>query len=74
MQQEYVTYKGIPTITACEVQKQLELQQWILDPSSRPYTSTHHTGIIARSAGTEIKDKKSIVQKQLELQAMILGY
>lgn len=34
MQQEYVTYKGIPM---CEVQKQLELQQWILDPSLIPY-------------------------------------
>jgi hypothetical protein len=69
---ETIIYPG--TSEACNVKKQLEVQQWILDPSSRPYSSHYNNrnGLMSRSASAEVSNK-SIVQKQLELQQMILG-
>lgn len=67
--EETVTYKGIPT---CEIQKQLELQRWILDPSSIPYEN-RDSKLIARSAAAAEGTKKSNVEKQLELQRMIIA-
>ena len=72
MTQEYVKYDGIPSITACEIQKQIELQQWILDPTSIPYDKKD-TGLIGRSAGVQVSKPKSTVQKLLEVQQMVLG-
>jgi hypothetical protein len=56
----------------CFIQKSLELQQWILDPDSRPYTRNDNTALIARSASTENKNTKFTVAKQLDLQRLIL--
>lgn len=67
---ETITYPGIST---CVVQKQLELQEWIINPDSRPYESENK--LIARSAGVNNVEvqTKSTVEKQLELQRMIVG-
>jgi hypothetical protein len=78
---ETVTYKGIPsTSTSNIIAKTLELQQWIIDPSSRPYSTplVEEQKLIARSAGAsltngEVNKKQSLVEKQLELQRMVLG-
>ena len=72
---ETVTYKGIPSQT-CNVVESLELQRWIIDPSSRPYsTPFEEQKLLARSASLtngEVKNKQSIVEKQLELQRLII--
>ena len=71
---ETVTYKGIPT---CNVNKQLEVQRWILDPSSRPYPSASEKEqkLIARSAAKQI-EKRLTAEQCIELQKKILdnGY
>lgn len=72
MNSESVTYKGIQSNPTSNIAKLLELQSWIVNPSSRPYSDDKDTRLIARSAGTEIKGK-SIVQKQLELQSRIIS-
>ena len=73
---ETLTYKGIPSQTCNVVAKSLELQRWIIDPSSRPYsTPFEEQKLLARSASLtngEVKNKQSIVEKQLELQRLII--
>lgn len=76
MSEEYVTYKGIPN---CDVNKQLELQKWILDPSSRPYKESvnndnDNNKLVALSASSYSggEQKRSTVEIQLELQQKIL--
>ncbi len=75
---EYVVYnKGMPD-KRLTIEKCLELQQFILDPSSRPYSNRADNAnerLIARSAGKETQEEsssKSNIQKQLELQQMII--
>jgi|GEM_PF-4478729 hypothetical protein len=66
---ETVTYKGIPT---CNVAKSLELQRWIIDPSSRPYSAPEkEQKLIARSAVKTI-EKKLTAEQCIELQKRIL--
>jgi hypothetical protein len=67
---ETVRYNGVPK---CSVQKQLDIQRWILDPSSRPYNSPQDARLIARSASTEQTKKKYTVQDMLDLQQKMLG-
>jgi hypothetical protein len=73
---DYVTYKGIPTYN---VAKSLELQRWIIDPSSRPYSANASPGnrdqkLIARSAAKTVSEKpqRLTVEKSLELRRKIL--
>jgi hypothetical protein len=75
MNSSYVIYnqqqkKGL-TIDKC-----LELQQWILDPSSRPYVTAappEQKLIIRSAASTAAENMKFTVDKQLALQRMIIG-
>lgn len=73
---EYVVYndKPKPILT---IAKSLELQRWIIDPTSVPYDFSQNNAenrLIARSAaGSNNSEHKSVVQKQMELQKMILG-
>lgn len=72
MSEEYVTYQGLqdPKLT---LKKCLELQNWILDPDSRPYETKNQ--LVTRSAGIEINSapKKYLSPKeQLELTQRII--
>ena len=75
MTSEYVTYKA-PRDTLT-IEKSLEVMKWILDPDSRPYESNNNRNrdrLITRSAGTSNSNniEQNTVQKQLELQRLIL--
>lgn len=93
MTEEYVTYNGIPhkvlpkeqptttkKDTKSDLQKQLELQEAILNPQDAYYIlgdrptkqQTEEGKLIARSAASTEK-KKFTAQDQLELVQMILG-
>jgi hypothetical protein len=70
---ETVIYKGI---TTCNVNKQLELQQRILDPSLAPENNEQNQQkLIARSAAKQI-EKKLTAEQCIELQKKIIdsGY
>jgi hypothetical protein len=62
-------------------EQSIELQRWIIDPSSRPYerkNKQQEPKLVSRSAGSEYvtyqgTEPKCNVQKQLELQKRILG-
>ena len=82
---ERIIYKGISqSAEGLTFQKCLELQKMILDPTFKPYMRKDNNNcderdrLIARSASSSSinaeNEKKSIVQKQLELREMILGY
>jgi hypothetical protein len=66
----------MPTKNKITVGQSLELMQWIIDPSSRPYDSPkpEDNRLIARSGSMTIENeqKKSTVQKLLELQQFII--
>jgi hypothetical protein len=68
----YVTYKGIPS-SRLTIERSIELQKWILDPSSRPYDTEKEQKLIARSAAGTKVEKRLTVEKALELQQKILG-
>jgi hypothetical protein len=85
---ERIIYKGLSS-EGFTFQKYLELRSMILDPTFKPYmvrkdnnNNNYYDGrdrLIARSASSSHSintenEKKSIVQKQLELREMILGY
>jgi hypothetical protein len=67
-------------MSALTIDQSLELQRWILDPSSRPEKKQEkqQEKLVARSAGEYVTYKgttaepKCNVQKQLELQRMIV--
>lgn len=73
MTSETLTYQGIPK--ECTLQKQIDLQKYILDPSSIPYEKREQrNNLVARSAGTQVENKQTLsIQKALELQKKILG-
>ena len=77
MSGETIIYKAPPSsCNKLTIEKSLELQQWILDPDSRPYDKREPENdgkLIAHSAGAITEPTKTNVQKQLELQQMILG-
>jgi hypothetical protein len=71
---ETIIYKGMPK--SFTIKEMLELQQWIVDPDSRPYTNTNNDELlVARSAAAAASTPvtKSNIEKQLELQQRILG-
>ena len=77
MTSEYVIYKAPMSNTnnTLTIEKSLEVMKWILDPDSKPYESNDKQKIIARSAGQQneaAQPSKSTIQKQLELQRLIL--
>jgi hypothetical protein len=61
-----------------DIKKALELQRWIIDPSSRPYKAPTHEKerLVVHSAGETVKYEgipTITVQQQLELQKKIIG-
>ena len=75
---EYITYNGIKNSPKLNVEKSLELQRWIIDPSSRSYPTAapgnRDQKLIARSAAKTVSEKpqRLTVEKSLELQRKIL--
>ena len=63
--------------TKCNIQKSLEVMEYILNPEDRPYLlqeerQKKQEGLISRSAGVAASTGLS-VQKQLELQDMVIA-
>ena len=67
-----------------DIKKSLELQRWILDPTSRPYENNNKKqeteNLTVHSAGEYVKyegipqEPKCSVEKQLEITRRILDY
>ena len=70
---ETVIYKA-PNKTFDIVERCLELQKWIIDPSLRPYSNDNDNEIIARSASSSNnqQQKRLTAEMQIEITQRIL--